>query len=421
MKVGVSQGLSPVTFAVYEFPLYIIFAIWDLPLYIYERISSHLFSDNIFLILYSKGILILFFFLTIVTLKKVCYEFEFSELKTKACIFFWITSTFVIEPLFVISQYDIICVFFILTGLLYYLRNDIKKFILFFAIATTFKFFALFLFIPFLLYKEKRIAQVLVKTILVLSPLFICKLLFISDVAGRRMVADFNKIGFQELIGERVVSLRSGFYFTNEKTTTIYLSLFIISYVLFCLHLFFTQKFEKRKIPLISVISFALFFLCCRHNPYWIILLSPFTALLVFSAKNAELFEANILLETLFSVAHTIFCIYIYSWCYDARTLEKLILKNIDSITISRFLYCSSYVEPIALTLFITVLSYFIFMNYKAIKTNEANSHIYQSMIGQNTVQILLWIRLLINLSFCLAQIILPFIYIFYIRFIKTL
>lgn len=93
------------------------------------------------------------------------------------------SSLFVVLPTVAIAQIDMITVFLMLWGIREYLNSDqiTWKFLLIFSFAAAMKIFALFVFIPLVLLKEKRILYVIVDMIAGV----ICIALCLLPYAGR--------------------------------------------------------------------------------------------------------------------------------------------------------------------------------------------------------------------------------------------
>ena len=88
---------------------------------------------------------------------------------------------------------EIYVVFFSMLGILYWLKKDNKKFILCFALAIPIKMFALMIFFPLILIREKRIWKVIVNLLSGCSIWIILKLLFQSNAAYRLSVSEPNQ------------------------------------------------------------------------------------------------------------------------------------------------------------------------------------------------------------------------------------
>ncbi len=84
---------------------------------------------------------------------------------------------------FVVSQVDGFALFLLLLGFYYYLKGSGKAFLLCYMIAMPSKMFAVFLFLPLVLLKEKRIPCIFAALALSFSGSIFSKLLFGADPA----------------------------------------------------------------------------------------------------------------------------------------------------------------------------------------------------------------------------------------------
>lgn len=100
----------------------------------------------------------IFLFLTLWILEKILKDFGFSKEKCRFAQFMVASSMMTVLPVIAISQIDIITVFLMLVGIREYLRTDrvTWKFLLVFSFAASLKIFALFVFIPLVLLREKE-------------------------------------------------------------------------------------------------------------------------------------------------------------------------------------------------------------------------------------------------------------------------
>ncbi|OJU18416.1 MAG: hypothetical protein BGN88_04745 [Clostridiales bacterium 43-6] len=269
--------------AIYPFPVYIAFAIWNFPLWVMEHVFHKDPFTSTVALMYAKCILLPFLLGSAYLVKKICIQLSISVHHAKWCAFYFLSSNLVFFAVVVTGQYDIFSVFFILLGFYYYVKNDVQKFLLFFAIAFSFKLFAVFIFIPLLLLKEKRIFRILLYCIASLSIYCISSMIFPMP-AGSSAIA-INMIG---RLFSQVLPL-----------TFISTPIFVIATV--CLWLFCYIKNpdedNNRMALYVSFLAMAILFVCCYTNLYWIILLSPFVCMLCFT--NQKYLKINMLIETL--------------------------------------------------------------------------------------------------------------------------
>ena len=383
----------------YPFPIYMVFAVWDFPLYIYEHVTKTNFLDNVLCILYSKLILFVFFIIAVKAFKRICEFFAFDKKKTNCCLFFWVTSSLFIEPFFVVAQYDIFSIAFTLWGIYYYLKNDNKKFILFFAIAVSFKYFALFAFIPLLLYREKNILKIIAYSFIAVIPTLFFRALFFKDMAGISQAVNLS-MGL-------ISYIRSGIQiFVNEVPVPS----FFLAYVVFVFVIYFAKPGTNPAYAiLLPLISFSTFFILCFSHFYWIILISPYIALLVFINEN---YEKNILLELVFTTGFILRNFLQEPFYFNPQAFNLSPVRKFaefdwkDTIfSVSRLFSLGKYdwLEiPMIIGVFSVGLTYFIIFNTKKREIQQLTV-----LPVKNQVKAVTWLRLCINLFLCLFQLLL--------------
>lgn len=279
----------------YEFLTYIPFAIWNLPLAIGNMAFGFDYNHSTAALLWAKGIIVVFAVITIFLIYKILtlckVEKNFSIL---AC-FVFSTSIMFFWPSFLIVQIDLPALTLILMGVYNYLKGNNKLFIAFFALSIPFKMFGVFLFIPLLILKEKRIVFIVAKTILVMIPQLLCKILFMGSEAYNFALNSQSKdainslFNFTDLIGPRK------------------LSLFIIAFFAVCVFCYI-YKFDENNIQLkyslplyISALTYGSMMIFVQIRGYWIVYLAPFLIITIF--LSGKLMKLNLLLELISGIS----------------------------------------------------------------------------------------------------------------------
>lgn len=381
--------------AIYPFPLYIVFAIWNLPLYIIKCFWGIDPTTSRLLLAYAKSILILFLLGSAMIIYKICKNIGIDNIKSKWCVFYFLSSSFVIFPLLIQSQYDIISVFFTLLGLLYYIKNDQKKFVLFFALAITMKLFALFIFVPLVLLKEKKIF----------------KILFYS-IAGISILVAQGIIFKKPESAEGCANNMIGYIFSGKICDA---SIFIILLFCLCVYCYFKKESTKEFSILVAFAGMGSFFLFSFAHPYWIILLCPYLSILVFAFP--EYIKINCILETILSLS----CIFHYTLtiphCFSINVIKpSLFSKFFGEPSAEYFAGANkglnfileklignetffSFANPTFFSIFVGAMICFFVGNYFAINKKEnlkTNSIEKQQMLDVN-IRTLIWTRFIIN------------------------
>lgn len=275
----------------YEILAYIPFAVWNLPLAVGNMAFGFDYMHSTFALLWAKGIIVVFAVFTLYFIYKILRLCKISmEFSLLACYVFS-TSIMFFWPSFLIVQIDLPALLLMLIGIYFYLKGNNKLFTLFFALSIPFKMFAIFLFIPLLLLKEKRIIHIAIKTVCVMIPQLLCKILFIGSEAYNFALSSQSNDGikslfnFTDIIGPRK------------------LSLFIVAFFAVCVFCYIYKYDEKKtelklSLPLyISALVYGCMMIFVQTRGYWIIYLAPFLIISIFI--SGRFMKLNLLLELL--------------------------------------------------------------------------------------------------------------------------
>lgn len=293
-------------YAGYDFPIYVLFGIWDFPLWVVRKLTHINIWESVLAMMWAKSIILVFIVLTVRALWKLCDTMEIPEQKELATLL-CLTSPIIGSSAIVNSQYDVITAYFMLEALHYYLNGKMKGFVGNILIATLIKPFALFLFVPLLLYAQKNVIKIGLYTLCVLLPYL-----------GVRIIIPNNT---QLTTFSTVLTL-----FKNKiNIVSIEIPIFFLVSFLFWIACYLYRVPDDRKIfyknsVWISYLSFAIFFMLCASSPYWIIMLLPFGCLLmVLNKKYAFL---GVILETVGSICLIGHYVIELPWCFDVKILR---------------------------------------------------------------------------------------------------
>ena len=133
--------------------------LWTLPANIIHRFID--FSD-------SCAPLVIWFKLSMSFIMTLCMKemlsigeiLNISKERCKWMLILFCSTILVALPVFHIAQTDILYTYFSLLGIRAYLKNDNKRFIVFFAMSISCKLIAVLVFIPLILLREKRIPYI---------------------------------------------------------------------------------------------------------------------------------------------------------------------------------------------------------------------------------------------------------------------
>lgn len=306
--------------AVYYWTVYAVIGAWNLPIWILQK----LFDINVFsmkCMLWCRLEVVFFLILTLYMLEKIMKDYGFSKEKYRFAQFMFTSSLMVLLPTVAISQVDIITVFLMLWGLREYLKAEkiTWKFLLIFSFAASLKIFALFIFIPLVLLREKRILPAIWNLFVGTWFILICRLPYMGRADYTEATSILNNVMVQRMFDTT--------FPTGNAETPIFLAILIAisiwSYV--------TKINEKHQYfyyaNWIALAVFAAFFVFVYAHPYWIVLMAPYMILLM--VANPGLMKINMLLEFFAGTAVTFFYTATFQVYMTGDMLGYLILPRL--------------------------------------------------------------------------------------------
>lgn len=328
----------------YDFVFYLFWAIFDFPLWIFEKMTGLSFVSYWITRLYAKSIILIFLGWSSFVFKKIVERFT-DDTMAAWSQYFYIISITVAHVIVVIGNYDIIAVTFILLGTYYYLCEDDRKFVMFFAIAATCKMFGLFVFIPLVLLRYKKIKDIITRGLLSISFIVIPKIvyLFYDKFVLSRNAVDFNNKNIRDsgnVVGNRIIA-HSGmvdsklFSGDGAPLSLANIPLFIVITLLLWWICWKKDEATNKDCIVYSSMGLFVFFLFCDTIPYWSILLLPY--IVFFMMINHSRILENTFLESVMLLSYIIYNNLTRLHIYQGRLLLDMIpLHRIkDSIYIN--------------------------------------------------------------------------------------
>ena len=344
--IEVSMGGS------YDFALYFIFALYDFPLWIWEKITGFSFLQFIVTREYIKGIIWIFAGITSYLLYKIARLCEVEEEEARWCPLLFMTSAVFFYTEVIMSGYDIISVAFTLLGIYSYMKKNDKGFVLSFAMAIAMKMFAVWIFIPLVLIKEKRLWRIIVYGIEGISAIVIPKLYFILashrrlvDIAieralesGEQADAVVSTIGETTGYASNAIIAQAesiindamfpeGRFFEYTFISINALPLVFVGMFAVWLWCYLNKKeLDNRRIIYLCTVVMSIFILTVKVHPQWGIILVPYLALL--TVFHPASMRDNLLLEGVFSVGYALNKAITYYWTCGLNMIEQLTMPQ---------------------------------------------------------------------------------------------
>lgn len=307
----------------YGISIYFIYAIWSIPVWIFNQFRGNTIDmQAIPVLLWYKLLLVLFAMWSVWLVAKIAKRIDANRVQQIALQY--VSSFFFIFPVFAIAQCDIIGLCFVLLGVYYYIQEKNAKFLLSFAIAATMKYFAIFVFIPLILFRYRKLNKTL-QALLAGLVFVLCSLAIVSQsTAGR------EAMGNEEFYVNRHI-----LYFAStsiDMGAVGQIGLLAFFYCILCIAAYTLPNNDKEKnirttiwLSLSGYLCFFLFYPC---NLYWYVLLAPFLVLVVYTyPQNIRI---NLLLETVYGLMTGLWYGYGLSWWVQLgpKTFSYLFLKG---------------------------------------------------------------------------------------------
>lgn len=333
----------------YDFALYFMFALYNFPTWIWEKITGFSFMQFIASREYIKGIVWVFSGICaylIYKLAEVC-DVEKEEAKWGALLFLSSAIFFYTEV--IMSGYDVISASFTLLGIYGYLKKNNKCFVISFSLAIAMKMFAVWIFIPLVLLKEKRIWRILVYGVEGLAALVVPKIYF--AVASHRYLVN-QAIEYTVATGGQAEEVQAANYGnasngiidhaeavvndalfpTGKEAEYTFLTMdtlplvFVGMFALWLFCYFYKKEMTKRQIIYICAVAMSTFILTVKLHPQWSIILVPYLLLIIMF--HPERMKENLILEGVFSLGFVLNKAIFYKWTCNLNLIEYMTMPQ---------------------------------------------------------------------------------------------
>ncbi len=268
------QGRGLFALANYPPAIFLVFALWLSPFKLLGIIKSPLFFSH-YLVYWLKFLTSLVYLATGLVFYQITQHYKNDYEWNKLATWIWFTSPLAIFSQFIFSQYDIFYTFLTLLGFLFFLKKKSYSASLIFGLAVTFKYFPFFVFVPLLLFLEKRIIKLLICGLIFLLPMLLIQPFYLHSPAYIEGVLHFNALG-RVFISALEIGPQKVYYI---------FSIFILLTGI-CYYLDITKNYKKIAVYLFLFSSIYPFLFILWH-PQWLLFITPALALTtMLSPKN---------------------------------------------------------------------------------------------------------------------------------------
>lgn len=303
----------------YFLMIYILFGIWNFPTWLISRFIMPL--PDVICLLWCKGIILVFTWLTFKFLKKILEQAECKD--TSYTMFLLCSSLCFAIPIFAIGQYDVITIFFVMFGVLQALKDEkiSWKVMLIFAIAMPIKMFSLFSYVFLVLLMEKRIRYIIRDLAVSVVGCVLCALPYINQSSYSEAMS-YNKDGMMKVL---------------EKTITGGISeipVFILCFGALCVFAWLKETKDKKELikymMWLNAALYVVFFIFVNAHPYWAVFMSAF--MIISMQMGSVDRQKTVILEILANACLIVTQAVKYYWVYFAAgNLSWLVWKNIPA------------------------------------------------------------------------------------------
>lgn len=320
-----SNGWGFSSFSVYELPTNLLCGIWGIPLYLWSARNGTLeitYPQSFLQMIYGKCFMLSGLIFSAIVLYKVCRAMKLDEKRSSWGAYIYLTSVIAINGIALKGQVDAWAVAFTLLGFRAYIKKDYKKFLFWMIIATQFKQFAIVVFFPLLILREKNLLRITGYMLLmfIANFLFNLPLLLAPGVLNAR--SSFAVGMYRRFIVDNMLPL-----FRSDVSAGV----FLIG--IFCIYCWFREpeedderKFMSRTLftALTSMIIFFTSFNPYDHN---FINMIPYIAIsIVFYRKYSD---KIILFEAVGMAALAVSCYLKYPHEYLPNNANNMLLHNL--------------------------------------------------------------------------------------------
>lgn len=335
--------------------VYLLFAVWNIPMRLFGFLTVPTEDISLVAAMWSKLLPCLVYLASGWLIDLICLEIGMGKHKSRYCVYACLTMPVAFYAQFIFGQYDIFMTACALLGVYYYLKKKDCWFIFWFAIAVTFKYTALVLFLPLLLLRCKNPWKIIRSCVLLAIPLAIEYLLYKNSAGFRDYTFGVGNSGDSPM-----ASLFSAGIYTGYQLSAIryQVSLLVLVYGAVLGLAYFTRTANRQ-----DEMKWA-FYLCClslfalfglsKWHPQWLLLAVPFWVISAYMNRETKIF---MILDLLFMGFYVMFIVQTIPNNVDQAMLNKGVLRGLVDGDIGTKLMMKDIVGRIAPELCLSILS----------------------------------------------------------------
>lgn len=355
---------------------YLIFAIWNIPMRLFGVVTFPTENLPVLAILWAKLLPCLIYVASGVLIYHIAILAGMGSKKSKLCAYACLTMPVAFYAQFIFGQYDIIMTFCVLLGVYYYLKKKDIWFIFWFAIAMTFKYSALLIFAPLLLYREKNIWKIIASCVLLMVPFVLEFFVYRNSPVFQAYVFGFGGNAVSSPTG---YIMNAGYYTGFELSTFHYeVSFAVLAFGTLCAWCYFNKPTDDRNfvntVFYICCLAFFVLFGLSKWHPQWLLFAVPFWVISSFLHKDTKIF---MILDLIFMLVYTIFNVQMIPNNVDQAMFNNGILRSFVNGNIGTELMMEDLIAKLDKSLCLSILTmmmlvYAVFKHPKYCAQNPA-------------------------------------------------
>lgn len=276
---------------------YLVFALWNIPIKLLGIVTCpERFAANTAVLMWYKLLPVLLYLASGYLIYKISMVIGMGGKKSRLCAYAFLTTPIGFFSQFMFGQYDIFTVILILLGIYYYLKDNRKLFVLFFALSLPFKYYSLLIFVPLLLLREKNIFRIFRDMICVTLCYAAEFAFYFHSPLFRQYVLGFGPTGYV--------------YQAGIDTGAAHLSLVMMLFCAICALAYFTHTETKGELSqwsfYLGCLVIAVIFGLSQWHPQWLLFAVPFWVMSSFLNKDTKIFMVLDIFMMLVFIVYTV-------------------------------------------------------------------------------------------------------------------
>ena len=329
---GIAEDGEPGLWASYLPTVYLIFAVWNLPMKLLGIVGEPTSLLGFVPLMWAKILPCLAYLAGAFVVYEIAMEVGMGERKSKFTAFAYLSMPIALFAQFGLGQYESFIVLFTLLGVWKWLQKRDLWFVVFFAIAFTFKYTVLIYFFPLLFLREKNIWKILLKTAGFVALFAVEYLIYRQSPA---FSAHVFGIGSEAASNNTVNTLWSVSYFTGNELLHVRYNVYVvvIVFALIAAFAFFKKTRDEgetqRYAMWLLTLSFAGLFCFTKWYAHYLMLCVPFWVITAMMSRHTKIwFVLDLLFMLYFAMYNVQFFVYYHDEWLMTRGIFQYLMPD---------------------------------------------------------------------------------------------